>query len=58
MPVSLRPVKILSLQMEWVLLVVPKDLEHNGLALDVFDEGLGHLYRNLNEKWGEYGSYL
>lgn len=30
-----------------MLLVVPEDLEHNGLALDVFDEGLGHLYCNI-----------
>lgn len=41
-----------------MLLVVPEDLEHNGLALDVFDEGLGHLYRNLNGKGGEYGLWL
>lgn len=30
-----------------MLLVVAKDLEHNGLALDVLYEGLGHLHCNL-----------
>lgn len=30
-----------------MLLVVAEDLKHDGLALDVLDEGLGHLHRNL-----------
>lgn len=37
-----------------MLLVVAEDLKHNGLALDVFDEGLGHLYRDLEGKYGPY----
>lgn len=41
-----------------MLLVVAEDLKHNGLALDVLDEGLGHLYRNLEGEEGKYGSYL
>lgn len=41
-----------------MLLVVAEDLKHNRLALDVLDEGLGHLYRNLEGKRGKYGSYL
>ena len=50
MPVSLRPVKILSLQMEWVLLVVPKDLEYNGLGFDVVHKRLCDLHRNLGRR--------
>lgn len=38
-----------------MLLVVAEDLKHDGLALDVFNEGLGHLYSNLE---GKYGAYL
>lgn len=30
-----------------MLLVVPEDLEHEGLALDVLDEGSGHFHRDL-----------
>lgn len=41
-----------------MLLVVAEDLKHNGLALDVLDEGLGHLYRNLEGEEEKYGSYL
>lgn len=31
-----------------MLLVVAEDLEHDGLALDVFYEGLGHLHGDLS----------
>lgn len=41
-----------------MLLVVAEDLKYNGLALDVLDEGLGHLYRNLEGKEGRHESYL
>lgn len=30
-----------------MLLVMAENLEHNGLALDVLDEGLGHLHSDL-----------
>lgn len=53
-----RPEHILAKRWEWVLLVVAEDLKHNGLALDVLDEGLGHLHRNLEGEEGKYGSYL
>lgn len=43
----LKPVKILSLQMEWVLLVVPKDLKYDGLGSDVVHKWLGDLHCNL-----------
>lgn len=33
--VSRRPVKLLSLQMKWVLLVMPEDLKHDGFGFDV-----------------------
>lgn len=41
-----------------MLLVVAEDLEHNRLALDVLEEGLGHLYCNLEGGKGKYASYL
>lgn len=41
-----------------MLLVVAENLKHNGLALDVLDEGLGHLHRNLEGEGGKDGSYL
>lgn len=41
-----------------MLLVVAEDLKHNGLALDVLNEGLSHLYRNLEGEEGKDGSYL
>lgn len=37
-----------------MLLVVTKDFEHDGLALDILDEGLGHLYRDLAGKEGRW----
>lgn len=33
-----------------MLLIVPKNFKYNRLALDVLDEGLGHLHSNLREK--------
>lgn len=45
------PEHVLAEGREWVLLVVAEDLEHDGLALDVFDEGLGHLHGNLVARW-------
>lgn len=33
-----------------MLLVVPKDFKYNWLALDVLNEGLGHLHSDLEEK--------
>lgn len=33
-----------------MLLIVPKDFKYNRLALDVFNEGLGHLHGDLKEK--------
>lgn len=33
-----------------MLLVVPEDFKYNWLALDVFNERLGHLHGNLEEK--------
>lgn len=33
--------------MEWVLLVVPKDLEYNGLGFDVVHKRLCDLHRNV-----------
>lgn len=46
----LKPVKILSLQMERVLLVVPKDLKYNGLGFDVVHKWLGDLHCNLGRR--------
>lgn len=45
------PEHVLAEGREWVLLVVAEDLEHDGLALDVLDEGLGHLHGNLVARW-------
>lgn len=33
-----------------MLLIVPKDFKYNWLALDVLNEGLGHLHSDLEEK--------
>lgn len=44
------PENVLAEGWEGVLLVVPEDLKYNRLALDVFDEGLGHLHSNLRER--------
>lgn len=33
-----------------MLLIVPKNFKYNRLALDVLNEGLGHLHSNLREK--------
>lgn len=44
------PENVLAEGWEGVLLVVPEDLKYNWLALDVFDEGLGHLHSNLRER--------
>lgn len=44
------PEDILAEGWEGMLLVVPKHLKYNRLALDVFDEGLGHLHSNLRER--------
>lgn len=41
------PDEILALQVEWVLLIVAKHLEHDGLGLDVLYERLGDLHRDL-----------
>lgn len=44
------PQDVLAEGRKGVLLVVPKDFKYNRLALDVFNEGLGHLHGNLEEK--------
>lgn len=36
------------MKMQWVLLVVSKHLKHNGLTLDVLNEGLCDLNGNLS----------
>lgn len=44
------PEDVLAERREGVLLIVPKNFKYNRLALDVLDEGLGHLHSNLREK--------
>lgn len=44
------PQDILAERWEGVLLVMAKHLEHNWLALDVFDERFCHLHSDLEEK--------
>ena len=44
------PDELLAMQVERVLLIVAEHLEHDGLGLDVLDERLGHLHRDLF--WG------
>lgn len=49
------PEHVLAERWERALLVVAEDLEHDGLALDVLDEGPGHLHCNLVGKQGAVG---
>lgn len=46
-PQGCGPEHVLAEGWERMLLVVTEDLKHDGLALDVLDEGLGHLHCNL-----------
>lgn len=49
------PEHVLAERWERALLVVAEDLEHDRLALDVLDEGPGHLHRNLGGERGRLG---
>lgn len=40
----LLPDNFLSMNMQWVLLVMAKHFKHNWLGLYVLDKGLGHLH--------------
>lgn len=46
-PQGCGPEHVLAEGWERMLLVVTEDLKHDGLGLDVLDEGLGHLHCNL-----------
>lgn len=43
------------MKMQWVLLVVTEHFKNNGLTLDVLNERLSDLNRNLLQQWKNKG---
>lgn len=50
-----QPDQVLAMKMQRVLLVMAEHFKHNGLALDVLNEGFCNLYWNLLKQWKKKG---